>query len=941
MPPKPWREVATPHPDVATGRYRQAEFAADLAQVLSGKAEAEYQDPAEFFARTYLTEGMRLLLTSAVRRVAGTGGEPVVELKTAFGGGKTHTMLALYHLLRGQAPVEKMAGAADLLKAAGVKQLPKAQLAVLVGTALDPTKARPVKGLRKVQTRTLWGEMAAQLGGAEGYALVENADKEGVSPGADTLVDLFEQFGPAVVLIDELVAYCRNIYGVNGLPAGSFDANMTFVQALTEAVKRSPSSQVVASVPESDMEIGGEAGQAALARLEHIFGRLEAVWKPVGVLEGFEIVRRRLFTPLKDEAAREEACREFARMYTSADAADFPPDSREGSYLDRLRGAYPIHPEFFDRLYDDWSTLERFQRTRGVLRLMAAVIHELWTRDDHSAMILPGSIPLEAQPVREELTRYLPDGWDAVVDKDVDGPRSEPRKIDESNPRLGAHLAARKVARAIFLGSAPSVRQQNVRGIEDVRVRLAVAQPGEPLAVYNDALSRLADRLTYLYQGNKRYWYDTQPNLRRTMEDRAGRLDKEEVQAEIERRLRAVRDRGDFHAVHIFSNSGDVPDEQEVRLVVLGPNLPYHRTRRDNAALEAAISTLHQRGNSPRNYANMLVFVAADEDLVGGLDQEVRRYLAWKSIVDDTEALNLDGHQSKQAAQNLERSDETVDLRVHEAYAWLLVPTQEGTNPVEWEAVRIAGGSESFVIKASKKLKSSEQLITRWSPALLRMELDRWLWKDAAHLSVKKLWDYLARYVYLPRLRDADVLIEAIKDGAARRDYFAYATAATDDDHYQGLMIGGLTGPVYLDEASVLVKPEVAQAQLDAQATAREAAAAAKAAGTTPHTGKTGPLGVKNGTATTTGSTTVITPADNKPRRFHGTVKLDETRVSRDAGRIYDEVIHHLVSQLGAEVDVTLEIHARLPDGAPDNVVRTVTENAKTLKFDGYGFEAE
>jgi len=280
-----------------------------------------------------------------------------------------------------------------------------------------------------------------------------------------------------------------------------------------------------------------------------------------------------------------------------------------------------------------------------------------------------------------------------------------------------------------------------------------------------------------------------------------------------------------------------------------------------------------------------------------------------------------------------------VDLRIHESYAWLLVPTQEGTNPVEWEATRIAGGGESFVIKASKKLKSSEQLISRWSPALLRMELDRWLWKDASHLSVKKLWDYLARYVYLPRLRDAEVLMEAIKDGAARRDYFAYATAVSDDGRYQGLMIGGLTGHVYMDEASVLVKPEAGQKQIDDDTAAREAAAASKAAGTTPHTGKTGPLAVKNGIAMPLGTSSATVPADNKPRRFHGTVTLDATRVSRDAGRIYDEVIHHLVSQLGAEVEVTLEIHARLPGGASDNVVRTVTENAKTLKFDGFGFE--
>lgn len=947
MPQKPWREVVTPHPDVAAGRYRQAEFAADLAQVLSGKAEAEYQDPAEFFARTYLTEGMQLVLTSSLRRVAGEGGEPVFQLKTAFGGGKTHTMLALYHLLGSGLPAEKLAGAGELLKAAGISALTKANFAVLVGTALDPNKPRKLKGSRGLQMRTLWGEMAVQLGGAEAFQLVAEADKAGVSPGANTLVELFDQFGPCVVLIDELVAYCRNLYQKDDLPAGSFDSNLTFVQALTEAARRSRHSQVVAAIPESDIEIGGEGGKATLQRLEHTFGRLEAVWKPVSAQEGFEIVRRRLFAPIKDEAAREAACHAFSRMYAESDAADFPPECREGIYLDRLRAAYPIHPEFFDRLYDDWSTLENFQKTRGVLRLMAAVIHELWARGDQSPMILPGSIPLEAQAVREELTRYLPEGWSALVDQDVDGPRSEPRKIDEANPRLGALLAARRVARAIFLGSAPSVRQQNVRGIEDIRVRLGVAQPGEPVAVFNDALGRLTDRLTHLYVGNRRYWYDTQPNLRRTMEDRATSLEPAEVEAELARRLRTTLrgDRGDFRAIHICpASSADVPDEQEARLVVLSPRAPHHRSRQDTHALVAAIDILAQRGNSPRQHANMLVFVAADEDLMPGLEQETRRYLAWYSIVDDAEALNLDAHQRRQAGDSLTRSDETVALRIHEAYCWLLVPAQEGTNPVTWEALRIAGSGENFILKASRKLKSDQHLITRWSPALLRMELDRWLWKDVPHLGVRQLWDYLSRYIYLPRLQDVNVLLEAIKEGVHQRDYFGYGARVAEDGRYQGLMLGELTGSIYLDEASVLVKPDVARQQMEADAQVE----AARAQAPYPPVGPGEARKVANGSGpvTTEGTTaaTATTPTGAGPaklRRFHGSVKLDETRIGRDAGRIAEEVVQHLTAALGAEVEVTLEIQARLPGGAPDSLVRTVSENARTLKFEGFGFEEE
>ena len=238
--------------------------------------------------------------------------------------------------------------------------------------SIHPT-TRQVNG---ITVGTLWGDIAAQLGGQEGYAIVRAADEKGVAPGANDLVTIFNQFGPAVILIDELIAYVRNIYGVNGLPSGSFDANMTFVQSLTEAVKRSERSQLVASIPESDIEIGGEGGQAALERIGHTFSRLEDVWRPVGAREGFEIVRRRLFSPVKDEAARDAVCRDFIQLY-GENPSDFPTECREATYLDRLRQAYPIHPELFDRLYDDWSTLQRFQRTRGVLRLMASVIHQL------------------------------------------------------------------------------------------------------------------------------------------------------------------------------------------------------------------------------------------------------------------------------------------------------------------------------------------------------------------------------------------------------------------------------------------------------------------------------------------------------------------------------------------------------------------------------------
>jgi len=780
--------------------------------------------------------------------------------------------------------------------------------------------------------RTLWGEIAAQLGGREAYAIVESADQSGTAPGSDDLLALFEHVGPCVVLLDELVAYTRNIYGKQGLPAGSFDSNMTFVQSLTEAARRSPSALLVAAIPESSIEIGGEAGEAALARIENTFGRMEAVWKPVGATEGFEIVRRRLFTPVKDERARDAVCSAFSTLYAEG-TADFPAECKEGAYLHRLRSAYPIHPEVFDRLYGDWATLERFQRTRGVLRLMASTIHELWTRGDQALLIMPGSIPLDAPRVRDEWTRYLTDGWTAVVDTDIDGEQSEPRKIDEANPRLGALSAARRVARTVFLGSAPSVRQQNVRGVEDIRIRLGVTQPGESVAVFNDALGRLGDRLTHLYGESGRYWYDLQPNLKRTMEDRASRLKPDAVEVEIERRLRSVRERGSFHAVHVCPTSADVPNEQSARLVVLGPTTPHRRGVADSAALAAAQEILERHGNSPRQHRNVLVFVAPDADSLTAVDQEVRRYLAWKSVDEDHETLNLDARQHRQAVEAKERANETVGVRLQEAYCWLLVPTQEGTSPLEWETTRIAAGNECHVVRASRKVTGADQLITRWSPALLKMELDRWLWKDAPHISTQKLWEYLTTYCYLPRLRDVEVLTEAIREGLKGRDYFAYAGSVDESGRYLGLQFGAAGASVYIDSASVLVKPDVAAEQLATQPVG-------EGDGQTT-TGGARDDGAPAGGKSEQGELALVEPGPSAPTRFFGKVVLDSTRVGRDAGRIAEEVIQHLAGLMDADVRVVLEIEADIPSGAPDAVVRTVTENCRVLKFGAQGFEAE
>src|SRR5690606_30936518 len=304
---KPWREVVEPHPDVASGRYQQAEFAADLWQVHLGQGSAEYRDPVEFYRRTYLTESLRRLLVGAIQRLTGKGGDPVVQLQTNFGGGKTHSMLALYHLFSGTPPTE-LVGIEAVLQEAGVESLPAVRRVGLVGNKISP--GNPVTKPDGTVVRTLGGELAWQLGGKEAYERIRADDERATNPG-DALRELFDAYGPCLILIDEWVAYARQLHDEDDLPGGSFETQFSFAQALTESAKLSKHCLLVISLPASDaanaggpsvddVEVGGQRGREALARLRNVIGRVETSWRPATAEESFEIVRRRLFQPMVD-----------------------------------------------------------------------------------------------------------------------------------------------------------------------------------------------------------------------------------------------------------------------------------------------------------------------------------------------------------------------------------------------------------------------------------------------------------------------------------------------------------------------------------------------------------------------------------------------------------------------------------------------------------------
>lgn len=941
-----WRDVVEPHDDVARGTFELAQFAADLRQVHQGIAGPEYGDPVEFFGRTYLTRGLRYLLEQAVKRLSGGGGEPVVDLMTTFGGGKTHSLLAVYHLAAG-IPAEELPGMRELLDGIGVAELPATvHRAVLVGNDLS------ILGMPKpdgVTVNTLWGELAYQLGGKNGYELVARYDEQSVPPTTTAIADLLTKYGPCIVLIDEWVAYLRQLWSRESpVPAGTFDGHMTFVQSLTEAVKSVPTALLVVSLPASDVvrdmpgddgpienehEVGGTAGLEALRHLRSVIHRVESAWQPATIEESFEIVRRRIFKPFgrEQDAARDLVVQKFTDHYLRY-SGDVPSEVMQPGYRTSMRTAYPIHPELFDRLYKDWSTLERFQRTRGVLRLMATVVYALWISGDRSPMILPASIPLDSAKVFDELANHLDDSWKPIVDADVAGETSTANIVDSEIKILGKSMATKRAARCVFLGTAPmaNLRQRDgsaatIRGIEQKRVVLGSTYPGDNPAHVTDGLRRLGDLGKYMNRDQDRYWLSLQQTVAQIVQERADSYHDDQVFDELAGVVRQETDKGLFERVHRFPHGSiDVEDDPGIGLVIFGPDRAFSKRGR-SVAEDAALEFLSKRGTNARIHKNTLVFLAPEVDRIDVLLNAVRQRMAWEYILESKDSLNLDQHNIKVAESRVAQSKQTVSDSIREAYRWILVPTQEpGASSIELESI-LMGGDGTLAERVTKKADAGEFVVRSFSPSLLRMQINRLnLWKDKPYVPLDTLVGYFSQYVYMPKVVRPRVVMDVAwhldEVLSIELDGFAYADSY-DDDRFVGLTV---TKPGAVRQGGLLVEPTVALEQIEKDKTPEGGGAG----GTGTATG----AGNSTGDARETGASAGGGAATTVPTRFHATRELTNSRVVRDVGQIYEEIVSHFVDG-GLPVQVSIDIESSHLDKLTDDQRAAIRENLKTLGF--------
>lgn len=913
---KAWRDVIEPHPNVAKGNYKQSEFAADLAQVVRGEGSIEYTDPEEFFKRTYLTGGLKNLLSETLKRLSDGNGEPVIQLKTSFGGGKTHSLLSLYHLFGGKIS-QNNSQVQEVLKAANISFLPKVNTAVIVGTWENPLKS------------TIWGEIAAQLstitGKPELYEMIRENDEKKVSPGVELLKNIFDAASPCLILIDEIVAYGRKLQD-NKVDGGTFGNLMSFIQELTEAAKASKRTAVVVSIPQSDIEVGDDNGKDILMQVEKYFGRIELVWSPVTVEEGYEIVRHRLFKDCTDEKARKETCDAFFSMYTD-NINDFPYESRQTDYRDKLMACYPIHPELFDYLYNKWTNLEKFQKTRGVLRLMANVIHELWKKGSQSVMIMPSDIPLGCSSVRDELTKYFKENWDAIVTSEVDGDKSKAAEIDSSNGRFGNLMASRKITRTIFMGTAPVGQTGGVRGIDEKEIRLGTIQPKDlkSVSIFNDALSKLKANLYYLYSQNTRCWFSTQVTLRKMVDDKKETFSDDDINFEIEEKVKIFKEKSKFKSVHTcLKKSEDIIDEQVARIIILPPSYPYDIRKENNPALVFAEEILEKRGNIPRMHKNTLMFLSAEVKKLEELKKVIREYLAWEYVLKD-KSLNIDTFQREDAENNLALSKKNFDMKLSQAYSQIFAPKSDANlNNLEWQIEEITCTQGDNLDVAVKKFLQCEMLVEVLGKDKLKSLLDQYIWRESETVELNKLWEYFTTFYYMPRLNSKNVLLETIKKGVEAETF-----ALADDEEFNGLKFGE---EISLGNSAkkFLVKSEVAEKHLEKESES-ETSETESPNQNNPETQSTSTPETEFGAE----------PSESEilPTEFHMDTYLDTTRLTRDFNNCISEIYSHLATLPGSAGSVHISINISVPDGISKDAQGDVESNCQTLKVKSFHFE--
>jgi len=764
---KPWYQVVTPREDLRENRPLDAsEFAVHLDHIREGRASEDYLDPRRFFGRTHFTTSLIDLTSQVLRRLSGIQVETsaVFNMATQFGGGKTHALAALYHLAKHGDEAKLWRGVETILTKAGISTVPKAAVATFVGTEFDPLTGRGEDG--EPLRRTPWGEIAWQLGGAKSFAVVEQHDKENVAPGGDVIRKMLPP-GPSLILMDELLNFVSR-GRERGVRAPLFD----FMQNLSEMARAQDSRLVICvSIPKSLVTEMTPEDQEDYTRLKNMLDRLGKAVLMSADTEMAEIIRRRLF--------EWEGLPSDANVTIQA-YADWVADNKDAlvglspeTAAERFRSCYPFHPSLLSVFERKWQSLPRFQRTRGVLRLLALWVSWAWREEQRKATRSPlielGSAPLEDPQFRAALFEQLgtndlegPLTTDIAGRADSHAVRLDRQATDETR-RLGLHQKAATII--LFESNGGQVRAEAAIG----EIKAAMGRPESNLAMIDPVLEGLVDSCYYLAADRNRYRVSLTPQLNKVIAERkAGVAEKaidDRVRKEIQTCFQAGPKDLDFERRFFPVKTIDVSDRPVLTLVVLGPD----QTAEVPGVRALVESIIRECGNSGRTFKAALLFALADSPTA--MNEQARELLAWEDIEDDHETVaRLDDGQRRQLRQKLERAKSDLRETVWRSYRRVLLLGRDNVVGESDLGSVTSSSAESMVDLILRHFLQNDEI----TKAVGANQLVRYWPAALTEWSTKAIRDAFYASPLLPRLLKGDVLRRTISDGVSQK-VFGYA----------------------------------------------------------------------------------------------------------------------------------------------------------------------
>ena len=756
-----WHQLATLRDDVRSGKLTLAEFAADLNDARTGAAPEVYREPGMFFDRTYATYRMKHLGRDVLSRLAGGGGKPVLRLQVAYGGGKTHTLITLMHLAeRGRALVDHRT-VREFMTFAGLSELPQARVALLPGDKIDVLEGLEVYGpngqTRRV--RTLWGALAYQLAGDVGYARLKKHDDEFTIPAEPLLVDLLKapqaQGLGSLVLVDEAVLYYRALVNSNPRMLGTIK---DFYQLLTQAAAKVDRAVLVASLMASKIEANDPTGVQCLAALEEVFERIAEPLEPVTRDDVAEILRRRLFDRVPGTEERRPL---VDGLMAALNRLPVQERQRDQEAYDRLLESYPFHPDLISVLYQKWTQLNKFQRTRGALRLLAYALRESEGKDDSPFIGVNALLPYAETTRRGSLSPALDELTDVCEEShrwvaSLSGELEKAREIQKTLPTLGQREVEAAVISAFLHSQPPGARASHAELVG------MVAQPETDPSALSEGLRKWRERSWFLVENPDVWQLGIVPNLNLMHFQAKNRLHETDVEDELRKRIQSVpglKTADEGVVVHMLPKGpADVDDNLELHYLVLAPECAVTLGR----PLPEEVESYFSEKKNKRIYRNNLLALAPEAASAAGLREQVRNWLAWKKLEEAENYTLLTDYQKQQLPGKKQEAANNLPESVVGAYRILVALDEEN----EVKAQALPSGTTPFA-RITELLVSEERLVAAaLDPDLILPGSYFELWREGqTALRVTDLMASFGQFSRLPRLLRPQSLYETIKEG--------------------------------------------------------------------------------------------------------------------------------------------------------------------------------